>query len=117
MPRRCSRSRQRRAALLLPCMRRGRRKRTPYQDRTGRGREHFALGKISVAHLLATSKFGGAPRRDHAALRKHITVMRDRQRLVHVLLDQENGDPALVNLADDIEVVFDQQRRKAERWF
>src|SRR5215207_3587524 len=41
--------------------------------------------------------------------------MRDRQRLVHVLLDQEYGDAALVDLANDVEVVLDQQWRQPER--
>ena len=39
--------------------------------------------------------------------------MRDGERLVHVLLDQEHRDAALVDLADDVEILLHQQRRQA----
>ena len=44
-----------------------------------------------------------------------IAVMRDRKRLVHVLLDQKHGDAALVDAADDVEILLHQARRQPER--
>src|SRR4051794_32933520 len=42
--------------------------------------------------------------------------MRDGEGLVHVLLYKEHGDAALVDLANDLEVLLDQPRRQPERW-
>jgi hypothetical protein len=42
-------------------------------------------------------------------------VGRDGERLVHVLLDQQNRNAALVDPADDGEIVLHQARRQAER--
>jgi CBS domain-containing protein len=46
---------------------------------------------------------------------QHITVMGDGKRLMHVLLDKEYCDPAVIDPADDVEVLPDQERRQAER--
>src|SRR5689334_15848139 len=71
--------------------------------------------EIGLAYLGAARELVGPAGGDHASLREHVAVVGDGQRLVHVLLDQEHGDAASVDLAHDIEILLDQERRQPER--
>ena len=48
--------------------------------------------EISLANLVAVGQLRRRAGCNHPAFRQHVAVIRDRQCLVHVLLDEENGD-------------------------
>src|SRR6185312_17245853 len=72
--------------------------------------------EIRGADMLVREQLGaGAGQGDVAGLH-HIAAMRETERVMRVLLDQENGDLLLaVYRADDIENLLHDQRREAER--
>src|SRR2546421_9353427 len=85
---------------------------TPRND----SRKNMALPKICLAHLDAAGKLVRSTRGDDPAFGEDVSEMGNGERLMHVLLDQKNGDAAPVDLADGVEVLFHQQGREAERW-
>src|SRR5499433_1448490 len=73
------------------------------------------LSEIGFAHLRAPRELVRPPGRGHAPLRQDVAVVRDGERLMHVLLDQKHRDAARIDLPDDIEILLDQDRGEPER--
>src|SRR5262245_3745837 len=71
--------------------------------------------KVCFAHVLARCKLRRRAARRHATFRKHEAMMGNGECLVHVLLDEKHGDPALADAANDIEIFLHQARRQPKR--
>src|SRR2546425_2386875 len=56
--------------------------------------------EIRQSHVWVPQQRGSLVLEHDAALLQHVGAVTDRQRDVHVLLDEEHGDPALVDAAD-----------------
>src|SRR6185437_3096697 len=52
---------------------------------------------------------------DYAPLRQNVTAVRDRQRLVSILLHQQHRHALLVDAPDHVEILPDEQRRETKR--
>ena len=70
------------------------------------------LTEICLAHLIAIAQFFCAALGHHAALGQNVTPMCNRQRLLHILLHQQNGHTRFIDAPDDIEVLLHEQRRQ-----
>ena len=64
--------------------------------------------------VIREERFGVVGHDDMAGL-QHVAVVRHTQRLVGVLLDQQDGDALPVDVLDDVEDVTHQERGQAER--
>src|SRR5262245_38199338 len=63
------------------------------------GNTAHRLPEIRFAYLRAPGELIWPAGRDHAPLGQHIAVVRDGERLMHVLLDQKHRDATRVDLA------------------
>ena len=66
------------------------------------------LAEVRLTHLVAARKFSRCSACDYPPLGENVPVVRDGERLMHVLFDEEHSNPALIDLADDVEVLLDQ---------
>src|SRR5262245_7158543 len=74
-----------------------------------------SLPEVRPAHaVVAQQLLAVAGERDRPRF-EHVAVVGDRQRLVGVLLDQQHGRAAAVDLADDAEDLLDEHRREPQR--
>src|SRR4051812_39582589 len=71
--------------------------------------------KISLLDFLGLADLGRRTFHHHSALGQNISVIGDGERLMHILLHKEDRNAALLDLADDVEVLLDEERRQAER--
>src|SRR5207237_8225933 len=78
---------------------------TRADDWRGRRTEHRRRldAQESLADQIALQQIARDSFRDHAACLKHVAAMRVRRCGPHVLLDDQDGDPALVDLAQGLE--------------
>ena len=75
-----------------------------------------AAFEIGGAHLGIGQQFLAGAAHRHQAVDHHIAAVGELQRVEGVLLDQEDGQPLfLVQLADGVEDLLDDQRRQPER--
>src|SRR6185369_5628156 len=75
------------------------------------------LSEVRGSHLGIFTQRRGIARGHHLALRQHITVMRDGQRLFHILLDQQYCDASFADAADDAKIFLYEERRQSQRRF
>ena len=73
------------------------------------------LTEVRLPHLLVATQILGRPAGNDAPLHKHVAVMRNSERLMHVLLDQKHRYATIVDALDDVERLLHEQRRQAER--
>ena len=85
--------------------------------RRARWRDAEALtAQVRAAHLRIVAQGGGLILQDDATGLEHVAVVRDFEREVGVLFDEQDGDAVLaVDLDDLFENRFHEQRRDAER--
>src|SRR5262249_25433776 len=80
-----------------------------------RARSMAAL-EIGGAHLGVAQQLGASAGERDLAVDHHVAAMGELEGMVGVLLDQEDGHLLLlVDVADDLEDLLDDQRREAER--
>src|SRR5258708_36984292 len=85
-----------------------------------RGKFHRTRGlhpQVGFLHFLRREELLARPGLHYHARLQHIAAMRDLERLGGVLLDQQHRRALGVDLANDLEDCFDQDRCKAERRF
>ena len=75
------------------------------------------VAKISALHFRVLGKTFSCALRHDATLRQHVSFMRNCERLVDVLLDQQHGDAACIDATDHVEILLHEEWREPERGF
>src|SRR5207342_2518766 len=78
-----------------------------------RSRAMSSAAKVGLAELLVLEKLRRLSLEHHAACREDVAAVRDGQRHVRILLDDEHRDTGRVHLLDDLEAPLDEDRGEA----
>ena len=76
-----------------------------------------SAAQISIAHFGVVCKLAGLAAHGNGARLQHIGTVGNFQRHLGVLFHQKDGDAVPVHIADDVENLLHQKRRKAHRGF
>src|SRR3954468_11506330 len=71
--------------------------------------------EVGALQVAVREKLAGSAVEHDGAIFQHIRALRDFERLADVLLDEQHGEPVLVEPGDERKHLLDEERCKAER--